>query len=209
MLRQWGADNCENTYTTPAVQKMLKNPPHYDLIIMEQFNSDCMFGLAHRINAPVIALSSCAMMPWHYERMGNPETPSLTPSLFMGYSDHMNFRQRIGNWLGFYGMKALYYMFSDPDANSLVKKYVGDDVPDVRQLAKRTSMFFVNQHYSLSGAKPLPPSVIELGGIHIKEQKPLDQVRILFSFCPWIDLLIMFISRNWRTLSVQLNMVSY
>lgn len=143
---------------------------------MEQFTSDCMFGIAHRLNAPVIALSSCAMMPWYYHRLGNPQTPSFTPALFMGYSDNMNFRQRISNWLAFYGMKLLYYTFSDTDSNSLIKKHIGEDVPDVRELAKKTSMFFVNQHYSLGGTKPLVPSVIELGGIHIKDQKPLDEV---------------------------------
>lgn len=159
---------------------MAKKPAqYYDVILMEQFNSDCMFGLAHILKAPVIALSSCAQMPWHYERMGNPQTPSLTPALFMGYSDQMSFRERLSNWIAHYGMKALYYTFADTDANAIVKKYLGEGIPDVRQLAKETSMYFVNQHFSLSGAKPLPPSVVELGGIHIKEQQPLEEVCVI------------------------------
>lgn len=179
MLRRWGRENCEITLQTPAVQELIRKRPKYDVILVEAFNSDCMLGMAHRINAPVISLSSCAMMPWHYSRIGNPQTPSLTPTLFMGYSDNMNFRQRISNWVAFYGMKVLYYAFSDTDANSLVKKYIGEDVPDVRELAKKTSMYFVNQHYSLGGAKPLIPSVIELGGIHIKDQQPLEEVILI------------------------------
>lgn len=47
-------------------------------------------------------------------------------------------------------------------------------MPAIGDLAKETSLFFVNQHFSLSGAKPLSPSVIELGGIHIQKAKPLD-----------------------------------
>lgn len=35
-------------------------------------------------------------------------------------------------------------------------------------------MIFVNSHYSFTGVKPNSPAVIELGGIHIKESKPLD-----------------------------------
>ena len=143
---------------------------------MEQFNSDCLMGLAHVIGAPVIGLSSCAAMPWHYERMGLPENPSITPSLFMPYADKMEFKERLANWLGHYGMKTLYNIFSNKDSNEFIKKYIGDNIPDVRELVKKTNMFFVNQHYSLSGAKPLVPAVIELGGIHIKEQKPLDKV---------------------------------
>lgn len=183
MLRGWANENCEMTLSTPAVQELVKNPPKYDVILMEQFNSDCMFGLAYKLSsAPVIGLSSCALMPWHYERMGVPQTPSLTPSLFMGYSDKMTFQQRLSNWIGHYGMKALYYMLTDTDSNAAVKKYLGDGIPDVRSLAKKTSMFFVNQHYSLSGAKNLPPAVLELGGIHIKDQQPLDQVRDMIYF---------------------------
>lgn len=37
-------------------------------------------------------------------------------------------------------------------------------------------MMFVNQHYSLSGSKPLSPAVIELGGVHIRDAKPIDPV---------------------------------
>lgn len=33
---------------------------------------------------------------------------------------------------------------------------------------------FVNSHYSFSGSRPNAPTVVELGGIHIKEEKPLD-----------------------------------
>lgn len=176
MLRDWARDNCEITYSTPAVQELIKNTPKYDLILMELFTSDCMFGISHLIKAPVIGLSSCAMMPWHYSRMGNPQTPSLTPALFMGYSDEMSFKQRLSNWFTFYAMKALYYTFSDTESNKVIKKYVGGDVPDVRELAQKTSMFFVNQHYSLGGAKPISPAVVELGGIHIAKQKPLDEV---------------------------------
>lgn len=47
-------------------------------------------------------------------------------------------------------------------------------MPHLRELTKQTSMIFVNSHYSFTGVKPNSPAVIELGGIHIKEAKPLD-----------------------------------
>lgn len=175
LLRAWGAEDCEKALKTPAVQEMIKMQPKYDVILLEQFNSDCGTGIAYSISrAPVIALSSCALMPWHYNRIGNPQTPSLTPALFMGHSDKMNFQERLSNWIAHFGLKAMYHFFNDNDANALIKQYIGDHIPDVRELVLRTSMFFVNQHYSLSGAKTLPPNVIELGGIHIKEPQPLD-----------------------------------
>lgn len=62
----------------------------------------------------------------------------------------------------------------------MVRKSLGDGYPPVAALAKETSLMFVNQHYSLSGSKPLSPAVIELGGIHIKEEaKPIKEVMSL------------------------------
>lgn len=181
MLRDWGRINCDLAYQSAAVKQLIADRPSYDLILMETFNSDCMLGLAHHIGAPVIGLSSSAIMPWQYARMGLPATPSLTPALFMGYSEKMTYRERLANWLAFYGMKFLYSTFSDADSNEVIAKYIGPDVPDVAELAKRTAAMFVNQHYSLSGAKQLPASVIELGGIHIDAPKQLDKASIFLS----------------------------
>lgn len=66
--------------------------------------------------------------------------------------------------------------FADPAADRILQEAFGANVPSVTELSKKTSMIFVNQHYSLSGAKPLSPAIVELGGIHIKEAKPLDEV---------------------------------
>lgn len=60
-----------------------------------------------------------------------------------------------------------------------MKQYLGNDVPSVQELVGNTSLLFVNTHYSLSGAKPHSPALIEVGGIHIQEPKPLKPVTYL------------------------------
>lgn len=47
-------------------------------------------------------------------------------------------------------------------------------MPHLEELIKETRMIFVNSHYSFGGARPKAPTIIELGGVHIKEAKPLD-----------------------------------
>lgn len=47
-------------------------------------------------------------------------------------------------------------------------------MPHLRKLVKNTSMIFVNSHYSFGGSRPFAPTILELGGIHIKDAKPLD-----------------------------------
>lgn len=48
-------------------------------------------------------------------------------------------------------------------------------MPHLRELVKETSLLFVNSHFSFGGSRPYAPTIIELGGIHIKEAKPLDE----------------------------------
>lgn len=70
----------------------------------------------------------------------------------------------------------LYRQFHNRAADSIIRKALGIGIPSVTELVKNTSIIFINQHYSLSGAKPLSPAVIEIGGIHIKDAQPLDEV---------------------------------
>lgn len=62
--------------------------------------------------------------------------------------------------------------------NQELRKRFGDDIPDVAEIAKKISLTFVNQHYSYTGPKPLSNQLIEIGGIHIRPEKPIPQVSI-------------------------------
>lgn len=64
----------------------------------------------------------------------------------------------------------------DSSDDALLRRKFGETIPSVTELSKQMSMMFVNTHYSLSGPSPLPPTVVELGGVHIKEQKAIDEV---------------------------------
>lgn len=62
-----------------------------------------------------------------------------------------------------------------PETEKLVRKYINDDkMPSLNEIVKNTSMMFVNSHYSFTGSRANSPTVLELGGIHIKESKLLD-----------------------------------
>lgn len=64
----------------------------------------------------------------------------------------------------------------DRSDNAILRRKFGEDMPSVTDLSKQISVVLVNTHYSLNGPRPFSHSVIELGGIHIKEPKPLDAV---------------------------------
>lgn len=81
---------------------------------------------------------------------------------------------------GFFSTELYNRLFHRSHADEILKQYLGNDVPSVDELVANTSMLFVNTHYSLSGAKPQSPALIEIGGVHIQDPKPLQPVR---QFC--------------------------
>ncbi len=105
---------------------------------------------------------------------GAPLITSYIPVLFMEYTEKMNFMERVGNWITAHMMIFLYQFTSQPATDRLLRRRFGNDIPSVSELVKKTSLVFVNQHYSMSLPKPLPPTIIELGGIHIGRPKPLE-----------------------------------
>lgn len=108
LLKEWGKEACEVLLKSEALDTVLKSKKHYDVILVEQFNTDCSMGVAHILKSPVIALSSCALMPWHYDRFGLPLNPSYIPTLFLGQNEEMSFIYRVANWITTHTMKFLY-----------------------------------------------------------------------------------------------------
>ncbi|KAM8716696.1 hypothetical protein ACLKA7_003550 [Drosophila subpalustris] len=174
-LYMYGKDACRDTLNGEALEQILRNPPgYYDVILMEHFNTDCLMGVAYKLKAPVVALCSSALMPWHYERVGAPLIPSYMPALFLGQSQQMSLGARLGNWVTTHSLNLLYKLLSVPAGDELLRQRFGPGIPSTSELVKNTSLILINQHFSLSGPRPLPPNVIEVGGVHIVEAKPLD-----------------------------------
>ncbi|XP_017052945.1 UDP-glycosyltransferase UGT5 [Drosophila ficusphila] len=174
VLYNKGKEDCNITLHSQALSDVLKHPPgYYDVILLEQFNTDCAMSVAHVLQAPVVGMSSCALMPWHYERFGAPLIPSYISALFQGQSQEMSFAGRLGNWITVHSLNFLYKIFTVPATNALIRQRFGPGLPSTEDMVRNTSLMLINQHFSLSGAKPLPPSIIEVGGVHITPPKPL------------------------------------
>lgn len=60
-------------------------------------------------------------------------------------------------------------------SNQVARNFFGEDLPDLRDLAQRTSLFLVNSHFSTNQARPTVPNFIEVAGLHINEPKALPK----------------------------------
>lgn len=101
------------------------------------------------------------------EPLGNPVNPAIVPEHNDGLISYMNFWQRLKNtvftwWNGFKVRRTTEVQ------NEIVKKYFGPEMPGIRELERDVSLFLVNSHYTLNGARPFTPAVVEVGGVHVR-----------------------------------------
>jgi len=181
-LAKYGVHTCKTVLSHPSVKKLIRSDEEFDVVVNEVFHTDCFLPFAYKFKAISIGVSSSALMPWANDRFGNPDNPSYIPNIFTSYSDHMNFIERIENAITSVLYKMIYCFFSDSPSQQLVREHFGQDIPDLAELAMNTSLLLVNNHFSLNAPRPLAPSVVEIGGLHIPKPEPLPQVRNIILF---------------------------
>lgn len=174
MVNGWGLEGCEAAFNSKHIKALLAKKEHYDVVLMEQFSNDCMMAVAHVLQAPVVALSSCAIMPWHYKRMGSPFMPSFMPVNFLPHTDEMTFLQRLNNFFHYHALNFLYDQITQKATNELIRKHLGESIPPIEELVLNTNVMLINQHYSLTGSVPYAPGIVEIGGLQIQAPSPLD-----------------------------------
>lgn len=79
--------------------------PVFDLLLIDAYFNDALLGLAQRIGAdggaevPTVVLSATAASKWTNEMVGTPHNPAYNPSIFLGYTERMAWRERFWNAL--------------------------------------------------------------------------------------------------------------
>lgn len=172
-----GKENCEVMLANKDVQNMIKQKPKYDVVVVEVFNSDCALGIAYKLNAPVVGITSHILMPWHYNRLGIPYNPSYVSFHFLEGGTKPTFIQRLERVVFDAYFKTLYYFVSQRNDQNTLARYF-DDIPPLEDLAREMKFLLLYHNFVLTGSKLFPANVIEIGGYHVQESKPLTGVSI-------------------------------
>ncbi|XP_017847082.2 UDP-glucuronosyltransferase 1-3 [Drosophila busckii] len=175
MLHDWGLRSCQVALNSPLISQLLSSAQRFDVILLEHFSNDCMAAVAHLLQAPMIALSSCAIMPWHYKRMGTPFINTIMPMNFLPYNDEMHFAARLNNFLHFHVINALYNFITQPATDALISQRFGSGLPPINEIVKNTSLMLINQYYALTGPRPYTSNVVEVGGLQVGASQPLPE----------------------------------
>ncbi|XP_018334968.1 UDP-glucuronosyltransferase 2B15 [Agrilus planipennis] len=176
MTTDCGLDACTKALNTSVARDLKMSTQKYDLIISEIFGSDCPFGYAYLFDVPVVTLTTSVNLPWGNDRFGNPDNPSYIPNYFLPYLSEMTLWERIWNTVVVMTAKFRYKQKSLSRSNEAVKNFFGSSTPELEDLImKYSALHLVNSHYSINVARPWVPNVIEVGGLHIQDPKPLPE----------------------------------
>ncbi|KAI5726865.1 hypothetical protein M8J76_010051 [Diaphorina citri] len=164
----------ENIFLHENMKSIWNMENKYDLIITEMFLTDAFLVIPYLYKVPYISIASSTLHPQHSERLGLPDNPSYIPSYVSAYTDHMSFTERLSNtFVGLY-YKWYYDYKSHGAANRIIHKYF-PEIPRIQELLNTCSLTLVNTHHTINIARPLPANVVEIGGIHVKPAKKLNE----------------------------------
>ncbi|KAF2881521.1 hypothetical protein ILUMI_24655 [Ignelater luminosus] len=176
VLAYFGYRSCDDGLSNKDLHEFLKTKPKFDIVLAEFFNSQCFLGIVHQLNnPPIIGLSSCIVMPWHSIAFGHSSNPAYIPNSFMPFSTHMTFFERVENTVLYLFHQAIFKFLIDIPGQWQARKHLGNDIPDLNDIATNSSLILVNNHFTYTSSRPLVPGYIEVGGMFIGKPKKLPQ----------------------------------
>ncbi|XP_065208652.1 UDP-glucosyltransferase 2-like [Planococcus citri] len=164
--------NCENLYKNVELIKKLKNLK-IDLILLEIDSAECFLPFVAQFQAPIIGISTLYFLFPEFDGvMGNPMNPSHIPIPFSALTPQMDFFQRMENTKD-YVLHLLISWYYTNQADTMAAKY-NLRSPPIREIYDRIALVFSNSHSSFL-PKPMAPSTVDIGGIHIGNSSPLPK----------------------------------
>lgn len=149
----------------------------YDLVVTETCNTDLYLALADRFRAPFVAWTTSPMFVWSADRMAASTHPAYVPVLMSAHGPRMAFAERAHNALLRHMAFRWYRDGSETYSQRVASDRFAHSSAPLAELALRTSFLFVDTHHTVWGGRPLPPNVVEVGGLHVRPARPLQEVR--------------------------------
>lgn len=160
---------------TPELQAMIKDKSQqFDVILTEACVASHLLLVA-RFNAPVVLVSSFFASESNFLNMGAPIHPILMPDYNALKVNNLSLWDKL---VSAYKAAMLYYdtVKAEADGNQLIRKHFGDKAPTSRELKKNIQLMLMNMHQIWDNNRPVPPSMVYMGALHLKKPKTIPQV---------------------------------
>lgn len=170
-----------NTYANilnyPPVVNLLKSGKKFDLVITEFFTTTPIFApIATVVDAPIIGVCPMITFPWLNDIMGIETKPSYMPNIFNNFTDHMSFFQRFINFLFSLFFNFIFNWIYTDKIQKINKHNYNIPTESLLESMANISIIMTNNYHGTFMSLPKVPGIIEIGGIHVEEEKPLSKV---------------------------------
>nr|XP_019531368.2 UDP-glucuronosyltransferase 2C1-like [Aedes albopictus]XP_019537577.2 UDP-glucuronosyltransferase 2C1-like [Aedes albopictus] len=160
-----------STLSSPAVKKLLQSNQKFDLVILEIFLDHALLGFAEHFGCPVIGTTTHGVLEWINSLVGTPQPLSYVPHVHIGFSNPMNFWQRLANVLFTAIDETLLSVLVHPEQDRLYREAFPNAKRSLAEMKRNAvSLILVNNHFSLSYPRPYVPNMIEIGGFHVNRK---------------------------------------
>lgn len=163
---------CEAFLRDPGLKLAWASRP--DLILLPAFMNECGLAFVHKFKAPFIYVTTSGLTPWTADLLGSPENPAYVPNQYLSYGEHMTLWERTVNTLVRLASPYLRHHLVLNKLDGVVQRVIGDPTVSLSEVEKNVSMVLVNSHYSLGHPRPLMPNVVEVGAMHCRPARPLQ-----------------------------------
>ncbi|CAH0578322.1 unnamed protein product [Chrysodeixis includens] len=159
----------------PEVKKLLEDKTQkFDLVFVEGISNYALI-VSHIFKAPAILFSSFYGFPEHLETMGAVSWhPIYYPNFYRNKYHNLTIWEKIKETHLEYKLSQLVKKTQQLE-DAMLKKNFGPDAPTIADLRKNVQMLFLNSHPFFNNNRPVPPSIIHLGALHLQPPKDIPQ----------------------------------
>lgn len=167
-------------FENSEIQELIRNYKNYkfDAVVVEFLYYVPWYAFAELFNAPLIGITSLDTFGETHELLGNTANPILHPELLFPFSVPLTFEQRYRT-VKFYLYTKFYYKSK---FNRIHDDIIRKNFPTVKTTAQeskgRIQLMMTNTHPALGFTRPLVPTTIQLGFMHIEPPKQLEDVEL-------------------------------
>ncbi|XP_001950151.1 UDP-glucuronosyltransferase 2B18 [Acyrthosiphon pisum] len=161
---------CDVVYQNSKMIEVLANKrSDFDIVLIESLYSECVSYVAVKLNLPLIYVLPIPTMDITSRLFtGHMSNPAVVSTSMARFSVPKTFVQRSAN-IAFLIYASIVYKISE-----LILMYNEPREYDLHAPIP-PSLVFVNRHFTIEPASPIPSNVVEIGGIHLKATKKLPK----------------------------------
>lgn len=140
----------------------------FDLLLLETAGISPFHALADHFGVPVVGITSADAHTIVHEAIGNPANAVTHPDRVLPFVTAKSFAQRLGSFTFTLLMKFIITPRNERKQIELLEKHFPNVKKSPAELIRNVDLQFTNTHPALGFIRPLLPSTIQLGFLHVK-----------------------------------------